>query len=585
MAEVVLTMPEVANEPTSEQSSSIVVDIDGEVRTCRLDLEHDGVAVMIEPSSEAAMTKFIEQSKTGDAVKIQVEAANGVTVNGKEMSNFAELVQSTRDVFYTNKTRPIEFRIKQLKAMKKLIEENETELSTALSNDLGRSKFENYVLEIDFTLNECIHMLHNIKKWSAPERPPKGIVNLLDDVVIYKEPYGVVLVIGAWNYPLQLTLCPVIGAIAAGNCVIIKPSEVSGAVAKIIAELIPKYLDNECYKVVVGGVAETTELLKQKFDYIFYTGSTTVGRIVREASNKFLTPVTLELGGKSPVYIDGTSEMPVTVKRILWGKFINVGQTCIAPDYIICSKEVQNVFIKEAKIIMKEWYGDNPKESPDLCRIVSDRHYQRLVGFLTNGEVAIGGQVDASQRYIAPTILINVKLTDPVMKEEVFGPILPIVNVENAYEAIKFINERDKPLAFYLFSESEENIKLVMHNTSSGNVVINDTILHMTVDTLPFGGVGASGMGAYHGKLTFDTFVHQKGCLIKSFNIIGETLASARYPPYSDAKLKFLSLLVAKRPDIPGIQYLPHLMMFGLGVAATFAVKALMKGNPYGDEV
>ncbi|XP_058799816.1 aldehyde dehydrogenase, dimeric NADP-preferring isoform X3 [Phymastichus coffea] len=578
-------MPEVANEPTSEQSSSIVVDIDGEVRTCRLDLEHDGVAVMIEPSSEAAMTKFIEQSKTGDAVKIQVEAANGVTVNGKEMSNFAELVQSTRDVFYTNKTRPIEFRIKQLKAMKKLIEENETELSTALSNDLGRSKFENYVLEIDFTLNECIHMLHNIKKWSAPERPPKGIVNLLDDVVIYKEPYGVVLVIGAWNYPLQLTLCPVIGAIAAGNCVIIKPSEVSGAVAKIIAELIPKYLDNECYKVVVGGVAETTELLKQKFDYIFYTGSTTVGRIVREASNKFLTPVTLELGGKSPVYIDGTSEMPVTVKRILWGKFINVGQTCIAPDYIICSKEVQNVFIKEAKIIMKEWYGDNPKESPDLCRIVSDRHYQRLVGFLTNGEVAIGGQVDASQRYIAPTILINVKLTDPVMKEEVFGPILPIVNVENAYEAIKFINERENPLVLYVFTKDKAVQKLFINQTKSGSAVVNDTMMQYAVDTLPFGGVGASGMGAYHGKLTFDTFVHQKGCLIKSFNIIGETLASARYPPYSDAKLKFLSLLVAKRPDIPGIQYLPHLMMFGLGVAATFAVKALMKGNPYGDEV
>ncbi|XP_058799819.1 aldehyde dehydrogenase, dimeric NADP-preferring isoform X4 [Phymastichus coffea] len=560
MAEVVLTMPEVANEPTSEQSSSIVVDIDGEVRTCRLDLEHDGVAVMIEPSSE-------------------------VTVNGKEMSNFAELVQSTRDVFYTNKTRPIEFRIKQLKAMKKLIEENETELSTALSNDLGRSKFENYVLEIDFTLNECIHMLHNIKKWSAPERPPKGIVNLLDDVVIYKEPYGVVLVIGAWNYPLQLTLCPVIGAIAAGNCVIIKPSEVSGAVAKIIAELIPKYLDNECYKVVVGGVAETTELLKQKFDYIFYTGSTTVGRIVREASNKFLTPVTLELGGKSPVYIDGTSEMPVTVKRILWGKFINVGQTCIAPDYIICSKEVQNVFIKEAKIIMKEWYGDNPKESPDLCRIVSDRHYQRLVGFLTNGEVAIGGQVDASQRYIAPTILINVKLTDPVMKEEVFGPILPIVNVENAYEAIKFINERENPLVLYVFTKDKAVQKLFINQTKSGSAVVNDTMMQYAVDTLPFGGVGASGMGAYHGKLTFDTFVHQKGCLIKSFNIIGETLASARYPPYSDAKLKFLSLLVAKRPDIPGIQYLPHLMMFGLGVAATFAVKALMKGNPYGDEV
>ncbi|KAJ8670410.1 hypothetical protein QAD02_001669 [Eretmocerus hayati] len=513
-----------------------------------------------------------------DTSIVILDGTNEGPTNSKDMSNYAEIVQSTRETYFSGKTRPLEFRIKQLKALEKMVEDNRAAFHAALNTDLRRSKFENYVLEIDFTLNEIKDMLMNLREWAAPDKPPKTFVNLLDDVVIHKEPYGVVLVMGAWNYPLQLTLVPVMGAIAGGNCVIIKPSEISVATSKLISELLPKYLDNECYKVILGGVSETTELLKHRFDYIFYTGSTTVGRIVREASNKYLTPVTLELGGKSPVYIDSTADINITTKRVLWGKFINVGQTCIAPDYVICTAEVQDAFVREAKKIMKEWYGENPQESADLCRIISDKHYQRLVNFLSNGEVAVGGQIDPAEKFIAPTVLVNVKPSDPVMKEEIFGPILPIVRVSNAYEAIKFINERDHPLVLYIFSTDKSVQNLFVTQTQSGSVCANDTIMQYGVGTLPFGGIGASGMGAYHGKLSFDTFVHPKGCLIKNFNIIGETLASSRYPPYSEKKLKFLSLLMAKRPDIPGIKYLPYLIMFGLDMRPALIAGWLLVG-------
>ncbi|XP_043277866.1 aldehyde dehydrogenase, dimeric NADP-preferring isoform X2 [Venturia canescens] len=525
---------------------------------CRVDLQTDGAPVL--------------------------GVSDPVQMNGKmATNNFAELVQHTRDAFFSGKTRPLEFRIKQLKLLHKMLEENTGEINSALSADLRRSKFENTVLEIDYCVNDIKSTLMHIKEWAATEKPPKDLVNILDSVEIHKDPYGVVLIIGAWNYPLQLCIVPMMSAMAAGNCVILKPSEVSQSTAALLSRLIPKYLDNECYHVVLGGVPETTELLKQRFDYIFYTGSTNVGRIVREAANKYLTPVTLELGGKSPVYIDSTADIEVTAKRILWGKFINVGQTCIAPDYVLCNSEVQSKFVKHAEKLIKEWYGENPKESNDLCRIVSTNHFNRLVTFLSgNGKVAIGGDTDAREKYISPTILVDVKPSDPVMKEEIFGPILPIVNVSSAYEAINFINEREKPLALYLFGKDMETIKQITENTSSGGVLVNDSMLHASVDALPFGGVGSSGMGAYHGKESYDTFVHRKGCLVKDFNPIGEKLASCRYPPYSDRKLSILKLLLAKRPDIPGVRFLPHVIMFGLGILATIGFRAAMKehGGP-----
>ncbi|XP_043525083.1 aldehyde dehydrogenase, dimeric NADP-preferring isoform X4 [Frieseomelitta varia] len=516
------------------------------------------------------------------SVKITVEPSTkfynniDAQTNGK-MTDYASLVDRTRTVFLSGKTRSLEWRKKQLKQALLMLEECEQEIISALATDLHKCKFETVTTEIKFTEGEVIELLRHLKEWSADEKPSKAIVNILDKVEIKKEPYGVVLVIGPWNYPFQLCAVPLIGAIAAGNCVILKPSELSSATSAVLAKIIPKYLDQECIHVVLGGVSETTELLKQRFDYIFYTGSTTVGKIIRNAANKFLTPVTLELGGKSPVYIDNTADLEISVKRVLWGKCINGGQTCVAPDYILCTEEIQNKFIEKAKQILKEWYADNPKESPDFTRIINENHYQRLVKYLNNGKVAIGGVCDASERYISPTILIDVKPTDPVMQDEIFGPILPFININNAYEAINFINSRESPLVLYIFSKDRKVQDLLISQTRSGSIGVNETLMQYCVDTLPFGGVGNSGIGAYHGKYTYDTFVHKKGCLIKDFNKLGEILGSCRYPPYSDKKLSFIKLLLTKEPSIPGIKYIPHLLAFGLGVLVTYGVSTALK--------
>ncbi|XKL64274.1 hypothetical protein PGB90_004360 [Kerria lacca] len=491
-------------------------------------------------------------------------------------ANAAELVQRCRNAYESGKTKSISFREKQLKQLLKMYQENESDFIASLASDLRKSKNEAYLSEFNIVTADVINTLHYLKEWTSPEKVQKGLANILDDVLLYKDPYGVVLVIGAWNYPIQLCLLPVTGAIAAGNCVIIKPSEVSTATSNLIAELIPKYLDQDCYPVYTGGVEETTELLKHRFDYIFYTGSTAVGKLVRAAANEYLTPVTLELGGKSPVFIDGTANIDITVKRVLWGKFINAGQTCIAPDYVLCSKQVQDLFVEKAKHVLREWYGDDPKNSPDFCRIISDKHFQRLKTLLKSGTLAIGGDDDPSERYLSPTILINVSQDDPIMKEEIFGPILPVVTVESAYEAIGFINSRPKPLSLYLFSSDKKVRELFLTQTHSGSVCVNDTLMQYVVDSLPFGGVGMSGMGSYHGKYTFDTFSFKKSVLVKNFNPLGESLGSARYPPLTDKKMAALKFLLAKRYGI-GLSCLPHLLIFGLGVASAFAFKYVAK--------
>lgn len=485
---------------------------------------------------------------------------------------YPEIVQTARAAFDNGKTKSYDFRLKQLQALLKLYTENENAIMNALHSDLRKSRQESIVMEIEYLRNDVKNTIANLKEWMRPERPAKSFVNILDKLFIFSEPYGVVLVIGAWNYPLQLTLLPVAGAIAAGNCVIIKPSEVASATAKFIAETIPKYLDNECYHVVVGGVPETTELLKEKFDYIFFTGSSVVGKIVHAAAAKHLTPTTLELGGKSPVYLDDSVNLEVAVKRILWGKFVNSGQTCVAPDYILCTKDVERKFLKIAAKLLKQWYGENPQESPDLCRIVTDRHFERLAKFLINANIAIGGKTDPSDKFIEPTILIDVKPTDPVMQEEIFGPIFPIVTINNAYEAIKFMKSKEKPLAMYIFSNIQKDVELITENVSCGGMCVNETIMHLAVDNLPFGGVGGSGMGNYHGKYSFDTFSHKKSCLHKNYGGLGETLASSRYPPYSEGKTKFLNFLLKKRSGF-SLKFLPYVLVFCLGVLSSVYFK------------
>ncbi|CAG5048690.1 unnamed protein product [Parnassius apollo] len=501
------------------------------------------------------------------------------TINSKPKPvNLADVVEKARDTFNCGVTRPIEWRRQQLKNLLRLYTENQNAMIAALQKDLRRSKMEAVLLETDYLINDLKNTLNNLDEWVKPERPSKGFVNMLDDVVIYNDPYGVVLVIGAWNYPLQLLLLPMAGAIAAGNVVIVKPSELAVACAQFIAEMIPKYLDNDAVIVVEGGPEETTELLKQRFDYIFYTGGTNVGKIVYEAATKYLTPVTLELGGKSPVYIDSTVDIRVTAKRVLWGKFINAGQTCIAPDYVLCTKEVQDKFIEAARDVLKEWYGDEAQKSPDLCRIINSRHYSRLQALVDacKSKIAIGGGYDPKERFIEPTIVANVTGGEKIMEDEIFGPILPIVPVENAYEAIKFINAREHPLVLYVFSNQRNIHTLFNEQTRSGSLCVNDTIMFYSVETLPFGGVGNSGMGAYHGKATFDTFTHKKSCLIKNFAVIGEKLGSMRYPPYNDSNMSRITRLMAKR-SMPSFSFLPYLLTFALGVGVSYGIFAWQK--------
>ncbi|CAG9763869.1 unnamed protein product [Ceutorhynchus assimilis] len=479
------------------------------------------------------------------------------------MPNPAELVAELRNSFRSGKTRPLSFRITQLRNLLRMYSEKKDEIVRALHDDLRKCPAEAIVMEIDFLVNDLKNTLWNLDQWARPEYVEKDLANLLDTAYVQREPYGVVLVIGAWNYPIQLTLLPFHGALAAGNCVLIKPSEVSAASAKLIEEIIPQYVDNDCYKVMNGGIPETTDLLKQRFDYIFYTGNTAVGKIVHAAANRHLTPVTLELGGKSPCYIDSSADIKTATKRIIWGKMTNMGQTCVAPDYLLCTKEVEKKFLETATLILREFYGPDLKRSPDLGRIVNDRHFERLQGLLEGGTVALGGDTDAHDRFMGLTVLTDVKSDAAVLQQEIFGPILPVVNVADVKEAIDYLQEREKPLALYVFSNRKADVELLLKNTSSGSVCVNDVIMQLVVDTLPFGGVGNSGMGGYHGKFSLDTFSHKKAILYKDLGLVGEVLGAAKYPPLTNGKIAYLRFMLAKRP--PFLMRLVKGVLGGLG--------------------
>lgn len=432
-------------------------------------------------------------------------------------------------------------------------------------------------MQVEFLRNDVRGCINNVDSWVKDQFVEKNIVTLLDGTYRHPDPLGVVLIMGAWNYPFQLTLGPLAGALAAGNCVVVKPSELAPASAELMAKLIPRYLDADAVKVVTGGISETTELLRERFDYIFFTGSTPVGKIVRAAANEHLTPVTLELGGKSPVYIDSSADMEKTVNRLVWAKMINLGQTCIAPDYLLCTKDIQDKFVAAFKARVKQWYGEDPKSSPDLCRIVNSRHFARLSGLLaaTKGKPVVGGEVDEEQLYIAPTVLTGVSPDEPVMQEEIFGPILPIITVATRHEAIDFINKREKPLTMYIFSTDKDAQEDFKNNTSSGSLVLNDAIVHLSVETLPFGGVGASGMGGYHGKHTFDTFSHMKSVLARDFSSLGEYLGETRYPPYQPWKVRRMTLLLKNRKIPACLSKISYVLFFALGLATPMAIKFL----------
>lgn len=446
------------------------------------------------------------------------------------------IVQRARDAFDSGRTRPLSWRRAQLDGMRKLLEDNSEQLLAALAADLGKPAAEGWVTDIGFTIGEIKLLQKNLRKWTRPERVSTPIVALPGSSHRVAEPLGVVAIISPWNYPIQLLLSPAAGAIAAGNSVVLKPSEIAPHTSTVITELIQRYLDPDAVQVIEGGVAETTELLAQRFDHIFYTGNGRIGRVVMEAAAKHLTPVTLELGGKSPTIVDATANLRVAARRIAWGKFLNAGQTCIAPDYLLVDKKVAPAFIGELRAAIKEFYGDDPKQSGDYARIVNGHHFNRLASMLESGSVVIGGETDANTKYIAPTVLADVNVSAPVMQDEIFGPILPMVEIDNVSEAIAFINSKPHPLALYVFSEDDRAIDAVIERTTAGGVTVNGTILHISNPNLPFGGVGESGIGAYHGKSSIDIFQHRKPVLRKSTKVD----PSIAYPPYTEKKMKLI---------------------------------------------
>lgn len=446
------------------------------------------------------------------------------------------IVQRARDAFDSGRTRPLSWRRAQLDGMRKLLEDNSEQLLAALAADLGKPAAEGWVTDIGFTIGEIKLLQKNLRKWTRPERVSTPLVALPGTSHRIAEPLGVVAIISPWNYPIQLLLSPAAGAIAAGNAVVLKPSEIAPHTSTVITELIHRYLDPDAVQVIEGGVAETTELLAQRFDHIFYTGNGRIGRVVMEAAAKHLTPVTLELGGKSPTIVDATANLRVAARRITWGKFLNAGQTCIAPDYLLVDKTVASAFIGELRVAIKEFYGDDPKQSGDYARIVNSQHFNRLASMLESGSAVIGGETDANSKYIAPTVLVDVNVSTPVMQDEIFGPILPMIEIDNVAEAIAFINSKPHPLALYVFSEDQRAIDAVIERTTAGGVTVNGTILHISNPNLPFGGVGESGMGAYHGKSSIDIFQHRKPVLRKSTKVD----PSIAYPPYTEKKMKLI---------------------------------------------
>ena len=456
-----------------------------------------------------------------------------------ESLNIKTTIAKQRDFFATGETRDYNFRVLQLKKLAQLITENDQLIFEAVHQDLRKPAIEAFGSEILIVLSEINYVLKHLKSWMKPQNVGTPATLFPSSSCIYSEPLGVVLIVAPWNYPFALTIQPLIGAIAAGNCAVLKPSEQTPHTSKAIAQLINHNFDPSFITAIEGGIETNQALLAEKFDHIFFTGGTAIGKIVMEAAAKHLTPVTLELGGKSPCIVDAESNLEITAKRIIWGKFYNAGQTCVAPDYLLVQKNIKSALIEKLLEFVKIFYGDNPQQSPDLARIVNDRQFDRLVNLLDEGKILIGGNHDRSDRFIAPTLIDCIDPNSKIMSDEIFGPILPILEYDQLSEAIAFVNARPKPLALYFFSNNKQNQQRILREISYGGGCLNDIIMHLGNPELPFGGVGNSGIGSYHGKATFDTFSHRKSILKNSFRFD----LKFRYPPYTmtiDTLKKFI---------------------------------------------
>lgn len=455
------------------------------------------------------------------------------------MNSVKELVADQHAFFNSNKTKEVSFRINRLKQLKAILKQREQDFIKAIKKDFQKPPLESYGTEIGFLYSEIDHILRHIKQWNKPERVWGSLINFPSRSYIYRQPYGVSLVIGAWNYPLLLSLSPALGSIAAGNCTIIKPSEISAHTSSLLAEVINSNFDRGYLKVIEGAAETTQQLLSEPLDYIFFTGSTRVGKIIMQEAAKQLTPVTLELGGKSPAIVHSDADIKTAAKRITWGKFLNAGQTCVAPDYIYVHKDLKKPLLKHLVQEITAFYGPDPRESSDFARIINNKHFNRLKGYLDNGTIVAGGQTDEQNLYIAPTILDEVEWDDDVMQEEIFGPILPVITFEELSVAINDIRSRPTPLSLYLFTDNKDIEEKIIKELPFGGGCINDTIAHLGNLNLPFGGLGQSGFGNYHGKSSFDIFTHKKSIMKKPTWLDNPM----RYAPYS-GKLKWLKKII-----------------------------------------
>lgn len=449
-----------------------------------------------------------------------------------------EIVESEKHFFRTGVTRGVDFRIDMLKKFRKAIIENDELISAALKADLNKQPFESYMCETGLLLEEINFHIKRLKKWSKTRRVKSGIGQLPGKSYVCPEPYGVVLIMAPWNYPVQLCLMPLVGAISAGNCAVVKPSAYAPESSRVISKLIESAFPTGFVTAVEGGRDANKALLDEPFDYIFFTGSVAVGKTVMEAAAKRLTPVTLELGGKSPIIVDETANLPLAARRIAFGKVLNAGQTCVAPDYLMIEKSVEAPFIEEYKKALADFFPDG--DMSGMVRIINDKHFERVCNILDNsGSIAIGGARDAETRFIEPAVLTGVPVDSPAMQQEIFGPVLPVLPYEKLDDCIDFIRSRPKPLALYIFSENKMNQEKVLNSCSFGGGCINDTVIHLASSHMSFGGVGESGMGSYHGRKSFDTFTHYRSVLKQ-----GKLDVKLRYFPYKSGKEKITRMIL-----------------------------------------
>lgn len=449
-------------------------------------------------------------------------------------------VNAQKAYFATGATLPTAFRLEKLKALKTAIKAHETDIYKALKSDLGKSKHEGYMCEIGLTLHEITHFLKHLRSWNRPKRHHIGLANFHSKGYSVHDPYGCVLIMSPWNYPFMLCMQPLVGALAAGNCCIVKPSAYSPATSAVIRQILEEIFNPEYVTVVEGGRQENQTLLEQRFDYIFFTGGVTVGKQVMEKAARHLTPVTLELGAKSTCIITDSCDLKVAATRLVFGKYLNCGQTCVAPDYCLVDAKIKAPFLELVKEQVLKMYGDSPLENPDYGKIINAKHYERILGLIDPQKVILGGASNPKTLQISPTILDNVTATDAVMQEEIFGPILPVITYNTIEDAETFIKQYEKPLALYLFTKDSRLEKRFMSHVFFGGGCVNDTIVHLSESSMGFGGVGHSGMGSYHGKKSFETFTHQK-YILKKYNWIDLPM---RYQPYKKLYLKLIQLFL-----------------------------------------